>query len=172
MQKEIFDRKGMPRQTAPMRLNEVSRLFDDTVRSLDKSDEAADMKNSTRLILAVLDRLEGVSQLDIVNVTHLKSPTVSLALKKMEEDGYVTREVNVSDMRAFKVYLTEKGKKFNEDMHARFRSVDSVMMQGISKDEEAVLVDLLIRMRNNLLVGLGKELPPREFDLEVGYEEK
>ena len=170
MKNTISDRKEMPKQTAPMRLNEVSRLFGDMVRSLDKSDEA-DMRNSTRMILGVLDRAEGISQLDIVNVTHFKSPTVSLALKKMEEEGYVTREVNVSDMRAVKVYLTEKGKEFNKNMRARFKSVDEIMMQGISEEEEAVLVGLLIRMRNNLLGGLGKELTSSELDSEV-YDEK
>ena len=50
-----------------------------------------------------------MTQLELVNLTQLKAPTISITLRNMEREGIVRREKNDVDRRETHVYITEKG---------------------------------------------------------------
>ena len=54
-----------------------------------KKCEVVGISDRYRLILLFLGRNDGSTQLDIVNWTKLKAPTISLTLQMMEEDGLI-----------------------------------------------------------------------------------
>lgn len=109
------------------------------------------MQNSSRLILRVLSRRGGLCQLDLARETHLKPPTISVALSKMEEEGLVTRAIDGTDGRATRVYLTDKGIAINEQIKERISSIDSAAIEGLSEDECRQLLAMLEKMRANLI---------------------
>ena len=90
------------------------------------------------------------NQLELVRLTRLKAPTVSVLLRRMEAEGYVKRETDANDRRAVRVFLTEKGRDFDKEHLSRISNNDQLAMRGISAEEEALLVNLLIRVRDNL----------------------
>ena len=143
------------RPTVPMVVNEISRLFDERMRRT--TTEPLQTQNSCRMLLRHLAYMEGCTQLDLVRATLLKPPTVSVTLKKLEESGYVRRESDESDMRAIRVYLTERGKALHRSTIARLRENDTILMEGISEEEQAVLLQLLTKMRDNMLRTLERE---------------
>ena len=63
---------------------------------------------------------EGVIQNDIVDNTYLKKSTISLTLKSMEQEGYITRVTCADDNRKIIVKITEEGKKFDNKIRKFF----------------------------------------------------
>lgn len=147
MQKEVCQPKF--RKTPPMLINEIARLFHGKMRTYDL--DGVMSQDSARQIMRALSHSDGCSQLDLVKETHLKAPTVSVTLKRMEEEGLVKRKQDGLDLRVTRVYLSEKGRAHNEEIHSRLTEIDSRLMQGFSKEETEQLLYLLERMRDNIL---------------------
>ena len=93
----------------------------------------------------------GVTQLDLVKATHLKPPTVSVTLRKMEQDGIVERKSNENDLRETLVYLTEKGKAIDERIRVIHEEGDAAALAGLSEEEINTLSGLLNRVIDNLM---------------------
>ncbi|MBR7185093.1 MAG: MarR family transcriptional regulator [Clostridia bacterium] len=150
---ENFKKCAAP--NGPMLIHEITHLFQERMRRT--TTEPLQTQNSCRLILRSLARMEGCTQLDLVKATHLKPPTVSVTLKKLEDNGFVRREADVRDMRAIRVYLTEKGRDLHQSTIARLRENDAILLDGITPEEQKVLLDILTRMRDNILHTLESE---------------
>ena len=91
-----------------------------------------------------------MGQLEIVELTHLKPPPVSTLLRRMEQEGYITRVTDEKDRRAMRVTLSEKGLAFDRDQLRRLSTNDHQAVKGLSADEQKTLEALLLRMRDNL----------------------
>lgn len=141
--------------TVPMLVNEISRLFDERMRRT--TVEPLQTQASCRLLLRHLGHMEGCTQLDLVKATHLKPPTVSVTLKKLEEKGFVQRKTDEHDLRAIRVCLTEKGKALNQATHDRLKEGDAILMESITEEEQEYLLKVLTKMRNNMLQRLESE---------------
>ena len=107
-----------------------------------------------RLVLSWLAINDGISQREVVDATHLQPPTVSVILRKMEEEGIVERRQNEKDKRQSKVYLTELGKKVDSESIAKIKDTDALAFKGLSVQEYETLMTLLGKMRQNLIDAL------------------
>ena len=135
--------------TPPMLINEIARLFHAKMKTYDLSGVMT--QDSARLLMRELARQDGKSQLDLVCATHLKAPTVSVVLQKMEGEGLVRREADRDDRRTVRVFLTERGKEHNRQVHRRLKELDEQLMKDFSKEESDLLLSFLLRMRNHIL---------------------
>lgn len=138
----------MKEVTPLMVINEISRLFERTVRSRDNPSSLLS-QHSARLILIVLAHNDGLTQLEIAQMTHLKPPTVSVTLGKMEALGYVRREADEKDLRAVKVFITDKGRLEHDEKLSQIKEIDKLAIEGLSEEELAGLMRLLFRIRDN-----------------------
>ncbi len=136
-----------PEVTPMMLLQEITRI---TRCMTEKDVPTQSMQNSSRQILRALGHKGGMCQLDLAKMTHLKPPTISVALQKMESEGLVTRVIDEKDGRATRVYLTEAGNSINEKVVDRIREIDAAAMQGVTEEESAALASALIKIRDNL----------------------
>lgn len=132
-----------------MILNSIARLFDARARASGIFPDS--LPHSSRRLMRILAKCEGVSMIDLVEYTHLSKPTVSLGLKKMEEMGLVKKESDPSDARISKIYLTEKGKELERRNFENLQSIDRHVMRGLSDEEIKTVTEILKKMRNNLL---------------------
>lgn len=137
------------KESPVMILNSISRLFRDKARSMNVGGEIT--QHSSRLILIELAHNDGLSQLDLVERTHLKAPTISIALKNMEACGLVSRESDEHDMRVTRVKLTEKGRALDESNVKKLREIDEIIMKDISPSEIEAVTKILLKMRDNIL---------------------
>ena len=129
-------------------INEISKLFHDHMR---KQSEDLGVKNGYRQILRFLARADGVTQIEIAKYAHFKAPTISVTLKKMEEDGLVRRETDKTDLRQTRVYITEQGKALEQKLRAKIMECEDILAANVTKEEEALVLDILKRMRDNML---------------------
>lgn len=135
--------------TPPMLINQLARLFACRMREVDLPGVMT--QDSARQIMRELTFHNGCSQKELVGSTHLKAPTVSVTLKRMEDEGLVRREEDENDMRTVHVYLTEAGIRHTTAVRRKLGEVDDEMMKGFSEEEQTQLLSLLIRMRSNIL---------------------
>ena len=147
------DGGGCPQfvRTPPMVLNEVSRLCMTLLHQMSGEDPHGSKQHSRRLILMKLSRDDGITQCELVKASKMTAPTISVTLKSLEQDGLVERRGDPEDMRATRVYLTEKGREVDRKNRERVRLVDEIMMRGLTETEQEELMDLLLKMRENLI---------------------
>lgn len=137
------------RYNAMMRIHDAAKLYHDRMRCHSEHDGLPD---SYRMLIFHLARMKpGVTQLELVKAAHLKPPTVSVTLQKMEHDGLVLRRDNENDLRETLVYLTDKGKAIDEKIRVIHKEGDAAALAGLSDDEIVTLQDLLNKVIDNLL---------------------
>lgn len=137
------------RKTPMMLINEINRLMGDKIRS--SGEEHPVGQKSGRLLLIELAKKDGRTQLDLVHATHLKAPTISVALQKLEKDGYVSRRPDEYDLRATRVFLTEKGRALDNKLRKRIHEEESEAMKNLTDSESETLMRLLNKIKNNLI---------------------
>lgn len=111
------------------------------------------MQRSHRLILMELTHKDGVTQLEIVRATHLKAPTVSVSLQKMEEEGLVSRQPDRDDLRAMRVFLTDKGRELDRSILSTIMEQNRIIDETLDPEEFETLRALLKKVRNSILEG-------------------
>lgn len=141
----------------PMKMcHDVSHIFHAKLRESNESDDAPSNRG-TRLVLSFLAVEDGVTQLELVNATHLRAPTISLILKRLEDDGFVERKKDDKDLRAVRVYLTKAGREADRKNIEKIKEMDAVALNGITLEECEELMRLLGKIRVNLLSFDAKE---------------
>jgi len=146
--KKDADERHCHKPTPMMILNEVSHLVIDRIRS--NHDELFSQR-SIRLLIMELARKDGRTQLELVKATHLKAPTVSVAMQKLEKEGIVTRHPDEYDLRATRVFLTEKGRELDNRTRKSVHDTEEIAMQPLTEEEREMLYKLLIKIRDGLL---------------------
>ncbi|MGM9683952.1 MAG: MarR family winged helix-turn-helix transcriptional regulator [Eubacteriales bacterium] len=130
--------------------NEISRLFHSRLRRV-SDHEGVMSQPGAGLVLSYLAVKDGITQLELVNATHLKAPSVSVILKKMEEEKIVERRTDTSDMRATRVFLTEHGRDMDRKHIELIKSVDALAMSGIDDADVKTVMEILTKIRDNLV---------------------
>ena len=141
----------------PIKLcNEISRLFRAHMRETDTSDGVMSQQGA-HLVLSTLAISDGINQLELVRKTHLRPPTVSVILKRMEAEGIVERKSNPQDKRSVSVYLTKKGRELDKSNIERVKALDAVALSNVTEEEISALMALLPKIRDNLLPSYGND---------------
>ena len=132
---------------SPRLVIEVSRLL----RARMQHEDCGVMAQSTaRVVMSHLAAKGSMGQLEIVELTRLKPPTVSTLLRRMEDEGYIIRITQEKDKRTIRVTLSEKGKEFDREHLRRLSTNDHQAVKGFSAEDQKTLEALLLRMRDNL----------------------
>ena len=145
MPRRLLDK---PDALPSMYINDISKLFMHRIR---RESERCGIPHGYHKLLMELAHNDSLTQLQLVKLTHLTAPTVSVALGKMEADGLVTRTPDPDDMRQIKVALTDRGREMDENVRRAFRETDALLTRGISEEQLEAVKPLLRQMLKNLL---------------------
>ena len=156
------------RITVPMLINQLSRMFDEWMRNETDLDAGCMTQNSCRFILRYLAHHTSATQQELTDVARMKAPTISLAIKKMESEGLICRVPDEKDGRCLRVSLTDAGRAYDSRVHQCLNNLDALMMQGVSLEEEEILLRVMLRMRENIRPE--KEKKESEHKAEPGRE--
>ena len=133
-------------------MHDVSRLrrtvFDEYMKPMN-------ITRSQWWVLAYLARHDGMIQSDLANVLELGKAALGSLLDRLEESGLVRRGADAVDRRAKRVYLSPAGATLIKEMQVHSYEMSERILEGLSVDERNHLVDLLRRVKSNL-VGLSK----------------
>jgi len=89
-------------------------------------------------------------QKEIESEFSLRPPTASQLLKKLETDGYITREPVPYDGRLKKILPTEKAKQYTPFVEESLEAINSRITKGISKKDLETWLRVSKKMQENL----------------------
>lgn len=101
----------------------------------------------------VLDYLQdhnGSSQKEIAQGCHIEPATLTSLLAGMEKKNLITRSMKEGNRRSLYVYMTEKGRQIQEQIHAEFKTLEKTAFQNIPGPDQKQLIRLLTQIYENM----------------------
>ncbi len=108
------------------------------------------LRASYKRVLEPLVQHDSLTQLELVKITNLKAPTISITLRNMEREGIVSRVKNTQDRRETHVAVTEQGRRMYSKLTAAIEKVEKDMLCDISEEEKDALCLILEKISKNL----------------------
>lgn len=116
-------------------------------RLINKALDEYHISHAQFVILAITlwfeNKNEDVSQGVIVRLSKLDKMTVSKALKKLVEEGFVKRAEHKVDTRAKSVFLTKRGRTLVSKLVPIVEKIDEKFFGLVNKNEQQSLVNIL-----------------------------
>ena len=134
--------------TEGMLFNDISRLFDGRVR---RETERAGFPQGYRRIVFHLSHNDSLTLNELVKLTHMKAPSISVQLSKMEQEKLITRKTDENDLRKSYISLTEKGKECDRFFISKCKETEQVMFRNFSENEMETLKGYLKKIAGNLI---------------------
>jgi len=101
-------------------------------------------------IISFLMNRPDQTQSEIVDFLWINKIKVNRILNKLEQEGILKREINDKDKRYNRVNLTEKGKTMYDKALICANESLSKAFEGFTEKEEKMLIDMLLRVKDNL----------------------
>nr|WP_249030675.1 MarR family transcriptional regulator [Sporomusa acidovorans] len=133
----------------------ISILYRMAQAFFDKHFETFGVGSGRFSYLLYLYRQEGVSQDVMAKHFYVDKATTARAMAKLEELGYIRREEDPVDRRAYLVYLTAKGRDLEPKIRAVLKEWALLLTEDLSPEERDVSYQLLKRMAEK--AGIAKE---------------
>jgi DNA-binding MarR family transcriptional regulator len=102
-------------------------------------------------LLEVLWDEDGLSVGEIAERLAIEVPTVVRTAQRMQAAGLVRREPDPADRRRSRIVLTARGRELEPVVRGALRDVTRTATRGLTAAERTQLLDLLRRVRANLL---------------------
>lgn len=126
----------------------LNKLFLENVRNY--SQKVGLNFTYSKIIMILNNHKDGLIQNDLVEQTYCKASTISLTLKNMEYEGYITRENCKDDNRKIIVRITDKGIEFDKKIRECFRVVENNLIFNITLEELDIFNKVMNKMKDNL----------------------
>lgn len=110
----------------------------------------------TWFVLRVLWEEEGLTQTELAERVGVNGATTVTALNSMTKQGLVVRVPNKDDKRKTNVFLTDRARALKPLLWPNVVEVNSIALDGLSSEEQNVLLGALFKIRANLEKDLGE----------------
>ncbi|MBE0649760.1 MAG: MarR family transcriptional regulator [Bacteroidales bacterium] len=95
---------------------------------------------------------DGISQEQAAQNFHLDKATVSKNVKRLMRLGYLRKSVNPKDLREHQLFATKKAKTLSPQLEAILKDINLLMINNVSKEEQAQLISTLEKVLKNIEV--------------------
>jgi DNA-binding MarR family transcriptional regulator len=109
-----------------------------------------DIGSSQYLVLLALNENDCVHQETLSKNLYLDKATITRSVTKLMKRGYVKREVDPEDRRAYILHITNKGRKLVPEIRKVLDQTSTIFLSGFSTQEKAAVLELLKRMHQNI----------------------
>jgi DNA-binding MarR family transcriptional regulator len=128
-------------------VRDLNRLMQ---RALAERIAPAGVTSGAWYFLRVLWEEDGLTARELAQRLGMQEPTAVIALRGMEQAGWITRTRSEDDRRKMHVHLTPAGRALRERLLPEARAVITEATRGLTAKERATLLALLRRARSNL----------------------
>lgn len=102
-------------------------------------------------ILFWLAREGELSQKKLAQKMGITPPSVTVAIRKLEERGLIEKKTDPSDQRSLRIRLTQEGSSMLEKIKGIMEDMEADIYRGFSQEEKLLLRRLLINMKENMM---------------------
>lgn len=89
---------------------------------------------------------DGVSQEELSSYLNIDGANTARAIKKLEQEGYIVREKDPQDRRAYKIYLTDQAIKIKPKIFELISNWEATLTQDLTRREQVDFARLLKRV--------------------------
>jgi len=156
----VNDRPNIPMKPATEGLGEIglsnfapylmNRIMGRYNAGLQGDMQALGLTTPKMRALAVLSVIDAPLIGELAVYAVVEQSTLSRALDQLVTDGLIRREVDRTDNRAVRVYITDPGRRVFETLWPVMAATYAQMFQGIDAAERAQFVDTLQKMLGNI----------------------
>lgn len=108
-----------------------------------------DFASSHGNILFQLSVNEKMTMGDLSEKINRDKSTTTVLVRKLEAEGFITGESDPADKRSRIIFLTEKGKQFNQTAQELSSELLGTFYKGFTEEEKETFFQTLLRIKNN-----------------------
>ena len=86
------------------------------------------------------------------------SPRIAMALRSMEQKGYIRRDLDRSDRRKVLVTITKKGLEWEQSKSSAIRSTIQTLVEELGEDDTREYIRIVSRINGIVKSRLGREI--------------
>jgi DNA-binding MarR family transcriptional regulator len=139
--------EAVPNDRLAHLIKDATRAF---MRSLQIRLAKAGVATGHWTFLRILWDQEGLTQRELSIAAGVMEPTTLIALRSMEQLGYITREHAEGNKKNIHIFLTPEGKRLKRRLIPLAEEVNALAVNGLSEKEVANLRHSLLVMIENL----------------------
>ena len=143
-------------------LKYISIIQRNTGRYFDLSLEADQIGSGQQFFLLRIAENEGITMYDLARIGSFDKGTVTKAVQKMVQQGYVRIEVDEYDKRVRHLYITEQARGLIERVYDLRDSWNAQITEGFTLEEREQVLHLLERMAKGSCDSLSKFIESKE----------
>lgn len=137
----------MEKKTHVMQIRNIQRELNYLIN---KELKAFSLGKHDLIVLKVINANHGINQNSICSILNEDKITVSKAVKKLFNEGYIEKRKSAEDKRSTFIYMTEKGKKDREKLMGILEMADTIMLKDLDQEERQTLWRILDKVYKNL----------------------
>ncbi len=132
--KETDSRGKDPREI----LGPIAYIYRSHLAYMVKELEAYRVGSGQFEFLLLLYYKDGVSQETLAKELKVSKATSARTIQNLEKEGYVYRERDETDLRAYRVYLTGKGKEMREIIFKKLTAFADILFSDFTFEEKEI----------------------------------
>ena len=130
-------------------LSQIHSITADFLTDRLKNKGFPDFASSHGNILFQLSVHEKMTMGDLAEKINRDKSTTTVLVRKLEKDGFITGDSDPADKRSRIIYLTEKGKQFNNTARELSSELLSTFYNGFTEEEKNTFFEMLLRIKKN-----------------------
>lgn len=92
----------------------------------------------------------GINQRDLSNIVKMDKTTTTRAVAKLIEQGYVTKQTNETDKRAYNLYTTPKAEAMKDILMNIMAGWNNIMLSSLDDEEIKTLIRLMDKVSQSI----------------------
>ena len=109
-----------------------------------------DLNRDQSGILFALLQEDSMSQKELAKRLNVTPPSITSMIKKMEQEGYITRKADEQDQRVMRLTLAQKGKDCIDYVIKTAEKLEEIVFEGMTAEEKMLFRRLLLQILENL----------------------
>ncbi len=145
----------------------LGRLIADSARLqrtvFDRRMRTLGLTRSQWLVMSRLHFKPGASQSELADLMEIEKATAGRLIDRLEANGWVERRADPDDRRINRIHMTAKGAEIDAAMRPIAEGMVEEALGGLSGPEREQLIDLMIRVKRELLA-MAEETAPSSVE--------
>jgi len=113
--------------------------------------KSVDLKHGSSGILFTLNKYGPMSQRELADKVGITPPSMTVALRKLQNEGYINRKTDQNDQRIIQIELQDKGVECIAHIKRVMEEAERNLLAGFTQEEQMLLRRLLVQLYYNLL---------------------
>lgn len=123
-----------------------NRIFRNTQNYLDKILKKYNLSSGAYPYLFMLEKNEGINQIKISKEIGNDRAMSARTINKLIKNGFIKKQLDEKDNRAYKLYLTPKSKKIIPEIRKEIQTVISLITEDLPKEN----IDVIMKSLENI----------------------